>query len=113
VTSYSIARRTSAIGVCIALGARRADILERHLNDISSDPVSLAPAVAVLFTSAVAAVLLSARRAMRIDPIGALREERADEQGRRPHSPPTLATRYYIFVPSIFSLSTESAPALV
>jgi predicted lysophospholipase L1 biosynthesis ABC-type transport system permease subunit len=75
VTSYSIARRTSAIGVGIALGARRADILEHHLNDISSDPVSLALAVAGLFTSAVAAVFLPARRAMRIDPIGALREE--------------------------------------
>jgi predicted permease len=104
VTSYSIARRTSEIGVRIALGARRADIarlvmrdglrpvaagvmigvplamgavriLEHHLNDISSDPGSLALAVAVLFTTAVAAVFLPARRAMGIDPIGALREE--------------------------------------
>jgi predicted permease len=104
VTSYSIARRTSEIGVRIALGARRPDIarlvmrdglrpvaagvvigvplamgavriLEHHLNDISSDPVSLALAVSVMFTSAVAAVFLPARRAMRIDPIGALREE--------------------------------------
>ncbi len=104
VTSYSIARRTSEIGIRIALGARRIDIarmvmrdglrpvavgavigvplamgavriLEHHLNDISSDPVSLAAAVAVLFASAVAAVFLPARRAMGIDPIGALREE--------------------------------------
>jgi ABC-type antimicrobial peptide transport system permease subunit len=49
--------------------------LEHHLNDISSDPGSLALAVAVLFTTAVAAVFLPARRAMGIDPIGALREE--------------------------------------
>jgi ABC-type antimicrobial peptide transport system permease subunit len=104
VTSYSIARRTSEIGLRIALGAQRADvarlvmrdglrpvavgvviglplaigavrILESNLNDISSDPASTALAVAVLMASAVAAVFVPARRAMRIDPIGALREE--------------------------------------
>ena len=104
VTSYSMARRTNEIGVRIALGAHRGDIaslvlrdglrpvaagvamglplaigavriLEHHLNDISSDPASLATATAVLVVSAVVAVFVPARRATRIDPIGALREE--------------------------------------
>jgi ABC-type antimicrobial peptide transport system permease subunit len=104
VTTYTIARRTSEIGVRIALGARRADvarlvmldglrpvaigaaiglplslgavrILEHHLNDISGDPLSVAAAVAVLFLSAIAAVLIPARRATLIDPLSALREE--------------------------------------
>jgi predicted permease len=104
VMSYSVGRRTSEIGVRTALGARRMDIarmvlrdvlrpvvigvavglplsiaavrlLQHHLNDISSDPLSIATAVAVLLAAAVAAVLVPARRAMRIDPIGALREE--------------------------------------
>jgi predicted lysophospholipase L1 biosynthesis ABC-type transport system permease subunit len=104
VTSYTIARRTSEIGVRIALGAQRADIarlvahealrpvmlgvllgvppsvlavrlLAHHLNDIASDPPSVAAAVAVLVASAIAAVVVPTRRAMRIHPIGALREE--------------------------------------
>jgi predicted permease len=104
VMSYSIARRTSEIGVRIALGARRADIaglvlrdglrpvvfgvllglplsivavrtLEHYLNNISTDSLSIVIAVVVLFVSALAAVLVPARRAALIDPIGALREE--------------------------------------
>ncbi|HKV51796.1 MAG TPA: FtsX-like permease family protein, partial [Gemmatimonadaceae bacterium] len=104
VMSYSVGRRTSEIGVRAALGARRADIarlvlrdglrpviigltiglplsivavraLAHHLNDISSDPASIAIAVVVLLAAAVAAVLIPARRAARIDPIRALREE--------------------------------------
>jgi ABC-type antimicrobial peptide transport system permease subunit len=66
-----------AAGILIGLPLARlaVRILEDHLNDISNDPASLATAVAVLFVSAVAAVLVPARRAMLIDPIGALREE--------------------------------------
>ena len=104
VMSYSVGRRTSEIGVRAALGARRTDVLRlvlrdglrpvvagltiglplsilavralaHHLNDISSDPASIAIAVVVLLAAAVAAVLIPARRAARIDPIRALREE--------------------------------------
>ena len=104
VMSYSVGRRTTEIGVRSALGARRSAIawmvlrdglrpvavgvvlglplsllavrlLEHHLNDISSDPASIAAAVAVLLVAAVAAVLVPVRRATRIDPIGALRDD--------------------------------------
>ncbi|HEX4685123.1 MAG TPA: ABC transporter permease [Gemmatimonadaceae bacterium] len=104
VMSYSIARRTNEIGVRLALGAQHTDIarlvmrdgmrpvvagvvvglpasvvafreLAHHVSGVAIDPVSIAIAVAVLFASATAAILLPARRAMRIDPLGALRQE--------------------------------------
>lgn len=104
VTSYTIARRTSEIGVRIALGASGVDVaslvmrnalrpvaigialglplsvlmvrtLERYLDHIAGDPRSGALAVGVLIASAIAAVVVPARRAMRIEPVGALREE--------------------------------------
>lgn len=105
VVSYSIARRTNEIGVRIALGAQRANIarmvvrdalrpvvvglvigtplaigamrlLQAKLSDAGPiDPPSIAIAYLVLAASAVAAAFGPARRATRIDPIQALREE--------------------------------------
>jgi predicted permease len=105
VMSYWVARRTNEIGVRVALGARGADIarmivaqalrpialglvvgiplglvsmrlLHVHLTAVSpDDPVAIAMAVAVLTLCGVAAALLPAHRASRIDPIQALRQE--------------------------------------
>ena len=105
VMSYSVARRTNEIGVRVALGARGGDIgrmivaqalrpiglglvvgiplvvislrfLRGHLAAASADdPVAITIAIAVLTVCGVAAALVPARRASRIDPIQALRQE--------------------------------------
>jgi predicted permease len=104
VTSYSIARRGGEFGIRIALGARKSDIarlamrdglrpvvigvlfglpmsvlavrtLQHHLTGVESDPWSIAAAVGVLFASALAAVVVPARRATLIDPTVALRQD--------------------------------------
>jgi ABC-type antimicrobial peptide transport system permease subunit len=105
VMSYSVARRTNEIGVRVALGARGADIgrmvvgqalrpialgvvvgiplaigsmrlLQHHLTATAAgDPLAIAMAVTVLTLCGVAAALIPARRASRIDPIQALRQE--------------------------------------
>jgi len=105
VVSYSIARRTNEIGVRIALGAQRGAIARMVVRDAlrpvvvglvigaplalaamhtlgaklsnvaPSDPASIWIASAVLAASATVAALAPARRATRIDPISALREE--------------------------------------
>ena len=107
--AFTVSRRTSEIGVRMALGATRSDVrwlvarqalrivlaglaigvpaawiagrlasrqLSSLLYDVTStDPLTIAVAVAVLVTVAMGAGLLPARRAARIDPVIALRSE--------------------------------------
>ncbi|HVX41079.1 MAG TPA: ABC transporter permease [Gemmatimonadaceae bacterium] len=105
VMNYTIARRTGEIGVRVAIGARQSDIarmvvldalrpvavgvvaglpltvlamraLQSKLNGVTpSDWESASFAVLVLAASAIVAALAPARRATRIDPMTALREE--------------------------------------
>lgn len=105
VVANSIARRTQEMGVRIALGATARDILKlvlrqgmlpmlaglgiglmgsmavyRVLQSVLvqvpvNDPVTLAASVAVLTTASALGCLIPARRAMRVDPVVALREE--------------------------------------
>jgi macrolide transport system ATP-binding/permease protein len=105
VTAYSVARRTSEIGIRMALGANRASVLRLVLRGsliqlglglvvgipvafaggrlLSSqlygvkthDPIVLGLAAAVLATSAFVAGFVPARRAASIEPMEALRTE--------------------------------------
>jgi len=105
VVSYTVAQRTREVGVRLALGARPADILRlvfqsgaatvgaglgvgvaaalvamqsmrALLFDVSaSDPAMLAGAAGALAAVAAAAHLVPARRALRVDPVIALRQE--------------------------------------
>ena len=105
VMSYSVARRRNEIGIRMALGAEQRRILTMVLRDVAvvlaaglaagigvalfatrlvasflygvtaRDPVVLATASAVLAIVAAAAGYLPARRASRLDPMTALREE--------------------------------------
>jgi putative ABC transport system permease protein len=105
VISYSVAQRTREIGIRMALGARPAQMLRlvvgeglrltvtgaglgliaglaltRFLSSMlfgigPSDPVSFAGVVLLLMAVVVAACYLPARRAMRVDPMVALRYE--------------------------------------
>jgi ABC-type antimicrobial peptide transport system permease subunit len=105
ITSYQVARRTSEIGLRMALGANRMDVVRMVIRSAivqagvglaigvpiallgarymaeqlyhvrSYDPLSLAVAVLVLSTSAIIAGFLPARRAASIEPLTALRTE--------------------------------------
>jgi ABC-type antimicrobial peptide transport system permease subunit len=105
VMTYAITRRTGEIGLRVALGAQRADVVRMVLFDAlrlvafgvviglpvslvstrllrsqlhgvdTADPVSIGVALGVLVASAVVAVMLPAMRASRVSPIVALRAE--------------------------------------
>ena len=105
VASYSVAQRTHDIGVRTALGAKPADILRAVLGPVArplgagivvgvfgavlmtrglahlitqlsaNDPLALAVAIVVLVGAAVVGSYAPARRAMRVDPMVALRSE--------------------------------------
>jgi predicted permease len=105
VTSYSVARRTHEIGVRMALGAMRRNILGMVMREVATllvlglavgavgslvaakaasallfgvqpgDPITLAAAVGLLAAVAAAAALVPARRASSVDPMTALRDE--------------------------------------
>jgi ABC-type antimicrobial peptide transport system permease subunit len=105
VMSYSVARRTNEIGIRMALGARRAHVVRMVLTESmilvgigvalglgtaflggravasvlfgleAGDALTLASAVGILVVVSIAAGLLPARRAARVDPLVALRVE--------------------------------------
>jgi predicted permease len=105
VISYSVGQRTREMGIRMALGAQAHDVLRQvvaegmilvagglavgllvtiPLSGVSSsllygvsahDPLTLAMVAAILLVTALAACYLPARRATRIDPLVALREE--------------------------------------
>jgi putative ABC transport system permease protein len=105
VMSYTVADRTSEIGIRMALGARRADVTAMILRKAATllvaglalgaglslaaassasallfglkprDPVTLAIAAAVLAAVALGASYLPARRAAALDPIASLKNE--------------------------------------
>ncbi len=104
-TSYNVARRTSEIGIRMALGAQQGSILAMVLREVAAlslvglaigipialgaskvlaaflfdlqpnDPSSIGAAIAILLAAALLAGYAPAQRACRIDPVTALRHE--------------------------------------
>jgi ABC-type antimicrobial peptide transport system permease subunit len=105
VLSYAVSQRTREIGIRVAMGASRGDVLGGVLRDgwkltlvgvvagvagalaftqtmrsmltnvEPTDPLVLASVCALIFTIATVAALIPARRATRVDPMNALRHE--------------------------------------
>jgi predicted permease len=105
VNAYSVARRQAEIGIRLALGASRGTVVWLVLRDVAillvagvalgvaavlaagrlvesllfgvkpADPFTIGAAALLLATAAVLAAFLPARRASRLDPVRALREE--------------------------------------
>jgi ABC-type antimicrobial peptide transport system permease subunit len=103
--AYAVARKTHEIGIRVALGARSGDVLwmvvmqgvrlaaagvvigtvaafgvtglVRNLifGVTPTDPLTFVGVIALLMAVAIAACLIPARRAMRVDPMVALRHE--------------------------------------
>lgn len=103
--SYLVSRRTGEIGIRMALGANRSEVAWRVMREIAllvlagiiiglpvtlsgirlvrnmlyglsgTDPFSLAAAICLLLFAGIASGYLPARRAARIDPVVALRDE--------------------------------------
>jgi putative ABC transport system permease protein len=105
VMAYLVGQRTREIGIRVALGAQRASVLRQIFTEgmmhaaaglalglvaslaltrfmrsqlfglEPSDPATITAAALVLLATAMAACLIPARRAARVDPVVALREE--------------------------------------
>jgi ABC-type antimicrobial peptide transport system permease subunit len=105
VTAFAVVQRTQELGIRIALGARRGDLLatvlgqyvpavaagsaagcllavavgqvlrSRTVGIAVADPIAYLAALAVLFSVALLAVLVAALGASRVDPVVALRHD--------------------------------------